>query len=185
MCHLCRGQQRLGIFLNGKDTTISLWQVLTLHLAEDAIILPSMEVTRYGIILLQKRADYEETWGFEDEKLYQYAKEKLLELAAQGEPFNFSMLTVDTHTGGGYKCRLCPDTYETQYQNVWACASNQLDDFIEWIQQQDFYENTTICITGDHSSMEEGFLVEYDYEKQKVYNDGLFSDCFSRIGRGN
>ncbi len=121
-------------------------------------------------------ADYEETWGFEDEKLYQYAKEKLLELAAQGEPFNFSMLTVDTHTGGGYKCRLCPDTYETQYQNVWACASNQLDDFIEWIQQQDFYENTTICITGDHSSMEEGFLVEYDYDKhrgnieRKVYN---------------
>lgn len=120
--------------------------------------------------------DYEETWGFEDEKLYEYAREKLLELAAQGEPFNFSMLTVDTHTGGGYQCELCPDIFETSYQNVWACASNQLDDFIEWIQQQDFYENTTICITGDHSSMEEGFLVEYDYDKhrgnieRKVYN---------------
>lgn len=120
--------------------------------------------------------NYEETWGFEDEKLYEFAKEKLLELAEEEQPFNFSMLTVDTHTGGGYKCELCPDTFETRYQNVWACASGQLGDFIEWIQQQDFYENTTICITGDHSSMEEGFLVEYDYDKhrgnieRKVYN---------------
>lgn len=121
-------------------------------------------------------ADYEETWGFEDKKLYKYAKEKLLELAKEDQPFNFSMLTVDTHTGGGYICELCPDTFETRYENVWACASNQLNDFIEWIQQQDFYENTTICITGDHSSMQEGFLVEYDYDKhrgnveRKVYN---------------
>lgn len=121
-------------------------------------------------------ADYEETWGFEDKKLYKYAKEKLLELAKEDQPFNFSMLTVDTHTGGGYKCELCPDTFETRYENVWACASNQLNGFIEWIQQQEFYENTTICITGDHSSMEEGFLVEYDYDKhtgnieRKVYN---------------
>ena len=120
--------------------------------------------------------DYEETWGFEDEKLYEYAKEKLLELAAEEQPFNFSMLTVDTHTGGGYLCELCPDIFDTRYQNVWACASNQVDDFIKWIQQQDFYENTMICVTGDHSSMEEGFLVEYDYDKhrgnieRKVYN---------------
>lgn len=120
--------------------------------------------------------DYEETWGFEDRKLYEYAKEQLLELSKEDKPFNFSMLTVDTHTGGGYKCELCPDLYETRYENVWACASNQLYDFIEWIQQQEFYENTTICITGDHSSMQEGFLVEYDYDKhrgnmeRKVYN---------------
>lgn len=120
--------------------------------------------------------DYKEGWGFEDRKLYDYAKEKLLELAQEEQPFNFSMLTVDTHTGGGYLCELCPDTFETRYENVWACASYQLSDFIEWIQQQDFYENTTICISGDHSSMQEGFLTEYDYDKhrgnieRKVYN---------------
>ena len=120
--------------------------------------------------------DYEETWGFEDEKLYEFAKEKILQLAEGDQPFCFSMLTVDTHTGGGYLCELCPNLHETRYENVWACASGQLDDFIDWIQQQDFYENTTICISGDHSSMQEGFLVEYDYDKhrgnidRKVYN---------------
>ena len=145
------------------------------------IILHSMEIMRYGIILRLNEEgkipmNYKETWGFEDEKLYEYAKEKLLELSKEEQPFHFSMLTVDTHTGGGYQCDRCPDTFETSYENVWACESSQLNDFIEWIQQQDFYENTTICITGDHSSMQEGFLMEYDYDKhignveRKVYN---------------
>ena len=122
-------------------------------------------------------ADYEEGWGFEDVKLYAYAKEKLTELAAGDEPFNFSMLTVDTHAGGGYRCELCPDTYgSNQYANTWVCASHQINDFVEWLKQQDFYENTTICITGDHSSMQAGFLEEYAYDKhegdtvRKVYN---------------
>jgi Phosphoglycerol transferase and related proteins, alkaline phosphatase superfamily len=120
--------------------------------------------------------NYEEGWGFEDAKLYTYAKEKLTELATEGEPFNFSMLTVDTHAGGGYLCELCPRTYESQYANVWACASRQLYDFVEWIKLQDFYENTVICITGDHSSMQTGFFEDYEYDKhegdvaRKVYN---------------
>lgn len=122
-------------------------------------------------------SDYKEGWGFEDAKLYEFAKEKLLELSADGQPFNFSMLTVDTHTGGGYLCELCPDIYDKQYANVWACASNQLYQFVEWVKQQDFYEDTVICITGDHCSMESGFFEEHEYYERhsgetdrKVYN---------------
>lgn len=122
-------------------------------------------------------AGYKEGWGFEDVKLYAFAKEKLTEIASKQEPFNFSMLTVDTHAGGGYRCELCPDTYgANQYANAWLCASSQVYDFVEWIKQQDFYEDTVICITGDHSSMQVGFLEEYAYEKhegetvRKVYN---------------
>ena len=122
-------------------------------------------------------SDYKEGWGFEDAKMYAFAKEKLTELAAAGQPFNFSLLTVDTHTGGGYLCELCPDTYDRQYANVWACASNQVYQFVEWIKQQDFYENTAICITGDHCSMEAGFFEEHEYyerhsgeTQRKVYN---------------
>lgn len=127
-------------------------------------------------------ADYKETWGFEDSKLYEYAKEKILELAESSQPFNFSMLTVDTHSGGTI-CKLCPQKFDTRYQDVWACASSQLDGFVEWLQQQDFYENTTICITGDHSSMQSGFLEEYDYDihmgniERKVYNVFINAAC--------
>ncbi|MEG1638722.1 MAG: sulfatase-like hydrolase/transferase, partial [Erysipelotrichaceae bacterium] len=38
-------------------------------------------------------------------------------------------------------------------ENVISCSSKQVAEFISWIQQQDFYENTTIIITGDHLSM--------------------------------
>lgn len=115
-------------------------------------------------------------WGFEDKKLYTYAKEELLKIAENDEPFNFSILTSDTHHVGGYRCDLCPDTYETQYANVWACASRQLNDFVEWIKQQAFYENTTIVIVGDHASMDPEFYGDFSYEKhhgdveRKVYN---------------
>lgn len=120
--------------------------------------------------------DYKVWWGFEDEKLYEFAKEKLQMLASGEQPFNFSMLTVDTHHQDGYVCRLCPQTYDIQYANVWACASAQLNDFVNWIKQQDFYENTTIVITGDHCSMDSDFYGDVASGKhvgsteRKVYN---------------
>lgn len=120
--------------------------------------------------------DYNVWWGYEDLYLYDFAKVKLLELAAADEPFNFSMITADTHHEDGYYCALCQDMYDTQYANVWACASSQLDAFLAWLQEQDFYENTTIVICGDHCSMQPGFYPESDYSKhvgateRKVYN---------------
>lgn len=117
-------------------------------------------------------SDYYVWWGFEDVKLYSYAKEKLLTLASEGEPFNFSLLTVDTHHQNGYRCEICPDIYDDRYSNVWACASSQVDEFVKWIQQQDFYENTTIVITGDHCSMDTDFYGDLSLHgpERKVYN---------------
>lgn len=111
--------------------------------------------------------DYYVNWGFEDEKLYSFAKEKILELAKEEQPFNFSMLTVDTHSPNGYVCGLCPNTSEQQYANVWLCASKQLNEFVEWAKRQSFYENTTIVVCGDHCSMAVDFFEWYLYDKHK------------------
>ncbi len=106
--------------------------------------------------------DYYEGWGFEDKKLYAYSKEKLLELAAKDAPFHFAMLTVDTHTPG-FRCSLCPTDYQHKgadafnYADILRCSSKQLSDFLIWCQQQPFYENTTIVVTGDHQSMQDFF----------------------------
>ena len=99
--------------------------------------------------------DYKEFWGYEDEKLFSYAKETLQELAEDPEtPFNLTMLTVDTHFPHGYKCRLCQNEIEdNQYANAVACSSRQAAEFISWIREQDFYENTTVILTGDHPTM--------------------------------
>lgn len=99
-------------------------------------------------------AGYKEWWGFEDEKLFEYAKEKISSLAQTQEPFNFTMLTADTHFKDGYECPHCPDLYEEQMENVIACSDAQLGAFISWIQEQPFYEDTVVIISGDHLSMD-------------------------------
>lgn len=97
--------------------------------------------------------DYRVFWGHEDKILYERAKKQLKQLAVGDKPFNLTMLTVDTHFPHGYTCSLCDNKYVTSYGNVVACADRQVYDFVNWIKQQDFYENTTIIITGDHTSM--------------------------------
>ena len=82
------------------------------------------------------------------------------------------MLTVDTHFEDGYVCEQCQNEFgDNQYANVMACSSRQVDAFVKWIQQQPFYENTTIVISGDHLTMDSDFCndVSEDYERS-VYN---------------
>ncbi|MBQ7839937.1 MAG: LTA synthase family protein [Lachnospiraceae bacterium] len=115
--------------------------------------------------------DYMVWWGFEDEKLFTFAKEELTRLAGEKEPFNFTMLTVDTHFPDGYRCLRCGNTYEEQYANVLYCSSKQVYEFVKWIQKQPFYENTTIVISGDHLTMDAAFLDEMDENYVRtVYN---------------
>ncbi len=115
--------------------------------------------------------DYFRFWGFEDKKLFAYAKEKLLELAREGKPFNFTLLTVDTHFPDGYQCELCEAQFDTSYKNALACSSRQIAEFVNWIRQQDFYENTTIVLTGDHTTMAQDFSAEMPQDYQRhIYN---------------
>ena len=115
--------------------------------------------------------DYRVWWGYEDQKLFDIAKEKLTEISMTGQPFNFTMLTVDTHFEDGYYCEKCQPVTENQYANVYLCASHQLQEFLTWIQQQSFYPNTTIVLSGDHLTMDSDFCLDIDpsYERT-VYN---------------
>ena len=115
--------------------------------------------------------DYYVWWGYEDEILFENAKNKLNILSNSDEPFNLTILTVDTHFEDGYKCSLCQDEYgEDQYSNVMACSSRQVAEFVKWVQEQPFYENTTIVISGDHLTMDSDYCDDVDPEyERKVY----------------
>ncbi|MBR5279899.1 MAG: LTA synthase family protein [Clostridia bacterium] len=102
--------------------------------------------------------DYKVWWGMEDAKLFEWAKQELLTISQQEAPFAFTMLTVDTHHIDGYVCEYCRNDYAEQYENVLACSSRQVANFVTWIQQQDFYENTTIVICGDHPTMDASYV---------------------------
>ena len=106
-------------------------------------------------------------WGYNDKQLFEFAKEKIVELSKQQKPFNFTMLTADTHFPDGYKCSDCKEKWDEQYKNVISCSSKKVGEFIEWIKKQDFYENTTIVISGDHLTMQSDF---FDLEEGQEYD---------------
>ncbi len=115
-------------------------------------------------------------WGFEDCILFDIAKEELTDIASSGEPFNFTMLTVDAHHNGGYKCELCGSDYTDLSEkyahtaNVITCIDKQTAEFVEWCQTQDWYEDTVIVISGDHPRMDSRLVSKVPATERPVYN---------------
>lgn len=101
--------------------------------------------------------DYGVWWGYEDKKLFEFAKLELNRLSQLDQPFNLQMLTVDTHFTDGYLDPTCPTPHKSQYDNVYACSSKQVGNFVSWIRQQPFADNTTIIISGDHLGMQTSY----------------------------
>lgn len=113
--------------------------------------------------------DYLVWWGYEDLKLFEFAKKKLIEISKNDEPFNFTMLTVDTHFTDGYMDSTCKDVFDAKYKNSIYCSDSKVYKFIEWVKKQDFYENTTIVLVGDHLTMQNNFVNDKSYQRT-VYN---------------
>lgn len=126
--------------------------------------------------------DYYVFWGYEDARLFDYAKEELTKISKSDEPFNFTMLTVDTHFPDGYRDDSCKNTYDDPYLSAINCSSEKLGEFIDWIKDQDFYKNTTIILAGDHLSMNTYSFDNIDPNYQRnVYNvfinSAIDTDC--------
>jgi len=114
--------------------------------------------------------DYFVWWGYEDKKLFEYAKEELLELASKDEPFNFTMLTADTHFVTGYKDSTCKVATNSLYGDAVYCSDQKIFEFINWLKEQEFYNDTTIIISGDHLLMGNFLFNQYYNKERTVYN---------------
>lgn len=115
--------------------------------------------------------DYFEWWGFEDAKLFSYAKEKLEEISKSDRPFNLTLLTADTHFTDGYLDKSCEKRFDISYANAFYCSDSMIYEFIEWVKNQDFYENTTIILSGDHLTMQDNIYDGADTNfVRTVYN---------------
>lgn len=105
--------------------------------------------------------NYKVFWGYEDDKLYKFAKDELTRLSETGKPFHVVMETVDTHFPG-YIGKNTPTPYANQYANAISYSASELEKFVRWVQDQPFYENTTIVLIGDHVSMDPEFFKDFD-----------------------
>lgn len=112
-------------------------------------------------------------WGYEDKKLIEFTKAEILRLSQLENPFNVQMLTVDTHFIDGWLDPGCETKHDAQYDNVYACSSKLINEFVSWVQAQPFADNTTIIISGDHIGMQTEYFDDLrgsDQYERTTYN---------------
>ncbi|MBQ6539144.1 MAG: LTA synthase family protein [Bacilli bacterium] len=112
--------------------------------------------------------DYKEWWGVEDKTLLKLAKNELKQLSSKDKPFNFTLLTSNTHVQDGYTDKSCKKKYKDPYSNSVYCNAEEVNEFLRWVQKQDFYKDTVIVISGDHLTMQNHYFKKKD--KRRIYN---------------
>lgn len=89
-------------------------------------------------------------WGLYDEALYAQAKITLARLHGSGQPFNLTMLTLDTHNPHGFRSPGCRSSGVKDFEGLVECAGHQLADFLRFVEQQGYLKDTNVVILGDH-----------------------------------
>ena len=85
--------------------------------------------------------------GLRDKMLFEAAKSELKKIQ---QPFMLSLTTLDMHHSPEYFVdETCQKTFG-DIRDAVRCVDNNVKQFMEWLQQQDFFDNTTIVLIGDH-----------------------------------
>jgi phosphoglycerol transferase len=93
-------------------------------------------------------------WGLWDRDLFVEAREILRGLGDSSDPFNLTILTVDTHAPGHLDPR-CESASEESIGQIVKCTADQVAEFINFARGFDFYDETVIVVVGDHAYMGE------------------------------
>lgn len=110
-------------------------------------------------------------WGLNDDKLLEHAKKELDTLHAAGQPFNLTVLTVDTHRPEGHLSETCEKRGVTDLPGIVSCTSDLLADFVEHMDSRGYLEDTAVVITGDHLTMPNVVQDTIDLEPHRtIYN---------------
>lgn len=89
-------------------------------------------------------------WGLYDDALFTKAKATLTQLHASGQPFNLTLLTLDTHNPVGFRSPSCRARGIKGFEDIVECTSHQVADFVKFVRQSGYLKNTAIAIVGDH-----------------------------------
>ncbi|MBR1915031.1 MAG: LTA synthase family protein [Alphaproteobacteria bacterium] len=87
--------------------------------------------------------------GYRDSVLFEMAKLKLNEISQKDEPFFLAMITLDTHTPDIYLDQKCTGKND-DIKAVISCTDQLVEQFLDWIKVQPFYDNTTVVVLSDH-----------------------------------
>ena len=97
--------------------------------------------------------NFRKDWGLSDERLMAHAAEEVDELHAEaqrtGQPFNLSVLTLDTHEPV-HIYDYCDVDTDSNVTSVFACSMAQVAGFVNHMEEMGYLEDTAVVIMGDH-----------------------------------
>jgi len=110
-------------------------------------------------------------WGLHDDDLLRHAKQELDSLHAQEQPFNLTILTVDTHRPEGHLSPTCERKGAENLPGIVSCTSDLLADFVAHMKERGYLEDTAVVITGDHLTMPNSVQDIIDQQEDRtIYN---------------
>lgn len=89
-------------------------------------------------------------WGLYDSDLFRRAKARVASLHASGQPFNLTLLTLDTHNPHGFMSPHCHSRGARDFEGIVSCTGEQLADFVNFMRDRGYLDNTVVVILGDH-----------------------------------
>ncbi len=92
-------------------------------------------------------------WGLADDDLFIEAKRTLNRLMRSQNPFNLTILTIDTHGMDGRLSKTCLKKGGHNFEDVVECSSAEVANFIHYVADKGWLDRVTIVVTGDHLVM--------------------------------
>ncbi len=92
-------------------------------------------------------------WGYLDHQVLAESRTRLTELHDSGKPFNLTILTLDTHGPDGLLSQECRERGASDYAGIVRCTADQVAEFVQFIRDSGYLEDTRVVILGDHLAM--------------------------------
>jgi len=120
-------------------------------------------------------------WGLYDDDLLRLAKAKLMALRASNQPYNLTITTIDTHGPDGHLSKYCKSKGSDSFESIVACTSDQVSEFVGFMQDKGFLKDTNVVIIGDHLAMENPVYAKLNRIKQRlIYNKFISGSPISK-----
>lgn len=88
-------------------------------------------------------------WGLSDRRLMELAKNKITELYEGDQPFNLTLLTVDSHPNE-FVHDTCVVSTADATESIYRCSNKYVANFLLYMSEQGYLDNTDVVVMGDH-----------------------------------
>ncbi len=91
-------------------------------------------------------------WGLHDDDLFDQAKAEIRTLHKAGQPFNLTVLTVDSHFPAGHLSESCRRRGAKALDEIVECTAAMVADLVKFVRTEGYDSDTNIVVLGDHLS---------------------------------